>query len=311
MPQGIIAASIILFALIFSIPSVQAHPKSSTDTFTLNGMTVTGTRSVVKGGFVYAGEIVTTLYKEEFHIASITRNGVNKTSTFLNIVGEDFEISAVSVKTESGTASTSYSLMSYTNQTGSYSVEVDAATSEGITSGYLTQDLYAPIGKYYVTLTPLSDGSYKGWVTLPTGETIDPGLYQFVDKWHGPWWARYNLKGWILYWYSQETVTLGILALALTVISIFLAPIMPVSVVLDALLVSASLFTATVEPVHRTYWDVIFLYGVVPMYGEAGFYTNQIWQPWGWRYLGWTYIPQWNIYGWGGSWHTDVWPVGF
>lgn len=312
MPQGIIVASIILSALILSIPSVQALPKSSTNTFTLNGMTVTVTRSVVKGGLVYAGEVVTSLYKEEFYVASITMNGVNKTSTFLNIVAEDYEISTASVETESGTASTTHSLMSYTNQTGSYSVEVESATSKGMTSGYVTQDLHAPVGKCYVTFTPLADGSYKGWVTLPTGETVDPGIYMFVNAWHGPWWASYCLNGWILWWYSWEAVTLDILAFVLSIASIFLAPIMPVSIVLDAILLSANFFPATVEPVHRSYWDVIFLYGAVPIFGEAGFYTNQYWQPWGWQHIAWTYIPEWNTNSyWGGPWHTDVWPVGW
>jgi hypothetical protein len=312
MPQGIIVTSIILSALIFSIPSVQALPKSSTNTFTLNGMTVTVTRSVVKGGLVYAGEVVTSLYKEEFYVASITMNGVNKTSTFLNIVAEDYEISTASVETESDKASSTYGLMSYTNQTGSYSVEVESATSEGITSGYVTQDMHAPVGKCYVTLTPLADGSYKGIVTLPTGETVDPGIYMFVNAWHGPWWASYALNGWILWWYSWEAVTLGILAFIITIINMILLPVMPVSMILDAMLLSAELFPATVEPVHRTYWDVIFLYGAVPIFGEAGFYTNQYYLPWGWQHIAWTYIPVWNTNSyWGGSWHTDVWPVGW
>lgn len=312
MPQGIIVASIILAALILSAPSVQALPKSSTSTFTLNGVTVTVATTVVKGGLVYAGEVVTSLYKEEFYVASITMNGVNKISTFLNIVGEDYEISTASVKTESDTASTTRSLTSYTNQTGTYSVEVESATSEGTTSGYVTQDMHAPVGKCYVTLTPLADGSYKGWVTLPTGEIIDPGIYMHVNAWHGPWYWSYALNGWILWWYSWESVTLGILAFVLSVVSIFLAPIMPVSIILDAMLLSAEFYPATVEPVHRTYWDVIFLYGAVPIYGEAGFYTNQYWLPWGWQHIAWTYIPLWNTNSyWGGSWHTDVWPVGW
>lgn len=295
-----ITASIVLCALVFAIPSIQALPNSSNNTFTLNGMTVTLTKKVVTGGLVYVGEIVTSLYDEKFEITSTTVNGVNETSGSVNIVGNGFKISEVSVKDESATGSNVYDLATYVNQTGSYSVETRATTSNGIISGYFTQNMIGPIGKYSLTLTPVNGGkSYKALVTLPNGQTVDPQFYQYVDAWHGPWWAPYHLLGWILSWAAWETITAGIIFAILGVISggVFIPAI-------GLVLALSAVYTAANGSIY-TYWDMILLYGVVPAYFEVGFHTNQFWG----QNLGqWYYCAVWpSNFGW----HTGVWPVGW
>lgn len=86
---------------------------------------------------------------------------VGKMSAFVHIIGEDFEMSEVSVKTESDIGSSIYSLTTYTNQSGSYFVNVSAFTSNGVTVGYMIQNVFAPAGKYSFNLTSLSGENYK------------------------------------------------------------------------------------------------------------------------------------------------------
>ncbi|MBS7616769.1 hypothetical protein KEJ45_06185 [Candidatus Bathyarchaeota archaeon] len=70
-------------------------------------------------------------------------------------------MSEVSVKTESDIGSSIYSLTTYTNQSGSYFVNVSAFTSNGVTVGYMIQNVFAPAGKYSFNLTSLSGENYK------------------------------------------------------------------------------------------------------------------------------------------------------
>jgi hypothetical protein len=303
--QACIAAFIVVVALVFVVPSINALSQTSANTITINAATSTYTKQAITGGFVYTGVTTNSLYTETFTIASTTLNGVNETQISVNIIGNGFTMSEKGSKSESATGSADYDLLSYVNQTGSYSIETGATTSNGITSGYLTQNMYGPIGKYSFTLTPVSGGeSYKALVTLPNGVTVDPSFYQYVNSWHGPWWAPYNLMGWILSWGEWESMSIGLVLAILGVILVTLATAGIALAVIGVVFAVATLYTASDQVVY-SYYDTIFLYGVIPMYGEAGFHTDRFYT----ISLGqWYYIP---VYPSTAPWHTGVWPYGF
>lgn len=304
--KGFTVATLIVMlsiTLYLAVPSVLASSNSTTSTFTLNGETVTVTKTAVTGGFIYVGEVVTSSYTEDFSISSTMLNGVNVTSASISIVGNGYTISEASVKTESVSGSTLSDLTTYVNQTGSYSVETNTATSGGTTSGYMTENMYAPIGKYSFTLTPENGGaSDKVLVTLPNGQTIDPWLEKTYSGWHGAWWAPYELLGCIIDWNWWETFAAGALLLILGVVSVEAVGVFVT--IAGAVLLVAQGYVAS-DHVNHSYWDVMLLYGCV-LYGyETGYHTN--WE-WGNTLSKWWYIP---VNPTGAGWHTGIWPCGY
>ncbi|MBS7616770.1 hypothetical protein KEJ45_06190 [Candidatus Bathyarchaeota archaeon] len=98
--------------------------------------------------------------------------------------------------------------------------------------------------------------------------------------------APYNLKGWMIVWASWKQVGIDVVAALLGLIvggigGIFLGAI-------GLVLAVSGMYVATECCLH-SYWDVILLYGFIPIYNEASYYTNQICPN---QYLGiWWFIP--------------------
>ncbi|MCX8153181.1 MAG: hypothetical protein N3E52_01955 [Candidatus Bathyarchaeota archaeon] len=184
-----------------------------------------------------------------------------------------------------------------------------------VLSGNITldQNFFEPIGRYLVKLEPAPNitkignqlnvsTAAKATVTMPNGQIIDPLTFSWVD--FNPWGAM--LTGFAMAWTPWETMTIDLI---LAIASFMLVPLglVDISVSIIAFIFTVGGFYQSSLGYTIMYFEIIWL-NSIPVYGEAGYYPDQILTPGGSQYNGWIFIPL-SPYNFGP--HTGIWPNGF
>lgn len=137
---------------------------------------------------------------------------------------------------------------------------------------------------------------------MPDGKIIDPDFFQW-EEWNQWGW---RLVGFAVAWSPFEDVTLG---LVLTIIGAFIAilTLVGITVFVIGIIFDVGGYYVNSYGLICMYYEIVEWYGF-PTYGEAGYYTDQLLSPWGYEYIGWTFIPlSPNNFGP----HTSIWPNGW
>ncbi len=171
----------------------------------------------------------------------------------------------------------------------------------------LNQNMYEPFGNYSFSFSPdstqLGSGS-KFTITFPNGTQIDPGINQFAN---GLWSGSSDLYGWYIWWEAINDDYVHIILFGLT-LAVTLIPCLlefePIVDNLDYLALAAYPYASSMGPGNYImYFNAVLWLGFIPVYGEAGFYTDTyLYVPLGnWYYIPLVPIPL--------AFHTTMWPI--
>lgn len=190
--------------------------------------------------------------------------------------------------------------LQFSNASGSYYLNVESFaiwSSDESTifegNGTIDQNLFEPVGHFVFSMVPSTDGNgVKVTVTLPDGSIIDPGIYQFVDSWHG----SYHLVGWKLWWETWVGITIDLIMWVISGVLILATSLATLGVglwVISGVLILSDMFITTSGYIYM-YFEVILIEWWIfslPIFAEIGYWSNQVIGTYLGRYF---YLPIYN-----------------
>lgn len=236
-------------------------------------------------GYTYNAEISSS-NAEQYSIQSAysVTSGQTETTTIATeqITGSaNYYINATEETTTGDPITRVYGLdFEFTNSSGSFFVSVSGSETKAldgtILSGFSTMDqnLVEPVGLYEISIEPSKDSSTaKITVTMPDGTLVDPGIYQFVDSWHG----SNHLVGWKLWWEPGISAGLGLI-LSLLGILLYTIETAGLGLSVIGLVLALSAFFVTTSGYTYNYYEIVYYVWwifSVPIFAETGYWTNQ------------------------------------
>lgn len=207
----------------------------------------------------------------------------------------------------------------FSNATGNYYLTLNSNALLSLNgtviltkTAVINENLFAPIGQYTITYTPISspiNGALTGdtvQVVTPDGQTYEPSVYMFAD---GSSLNGNTLYGWYVWWDNVDEPTEEIIVAVLETIE------NPLSIawtsVEIALYSQAYLYITNMQNtdggyITMQYYEFVMWQGIIPAYAEVGYYTDQVV---GMGIIPWYYIPVLNFPPSTVGWHESPWPT--